>query len=387
MDMIIWLCIGPVLFIIGARYFFRDQVTWGESGLKVGAICLIATIGYAIAVSSQTSDTEILNGHVTAKKQNRVSCEHSYRCNCYTSCSGSGSSRSCTQHCSTCYEHSYDYDWDVYTTVGNLTIDRVNRQGTKEPPRWTAVQIGEPASRPHTYTNYLKGAPNSLFNMKMAESEMNEWKSRIPQYRQVYDYYRFDHAIDVNAGIPNIKQWNAALADILRQLGPAKQVNVTAVFIKGTSREYKEVIERAWLGGKKNDVTILFGVNGTKIEWVEAFTFGKTTGNEMLAVLLRDELQKVGDVRNVPAAINVIHKTITTSFKRVEMQKYEYLKSSIRPSVGAMVAVTIIQLLSLIGLTWWAANNEWANRALSWSTYSYGARRSSELLRGIRLRR
>lgn len=345
----LWLCLIPIALAVAGRYLLPNTITWRESAIKAGAACAVLTLGYGLAVMSVTQDIEIVNGAVTGKERNEVSCEHSYRCNCYTTCStSSDGSQSCTEHCSTCYEHSYDVDWDVLSTIGTFTIDREDRRGIDEPARWTVVKANDPVSRHNSYTNYLKAAPHSLFNTALADAETKRYAGLIPSYPEVYDYYHVSHALDVNAGVPNIKDWDSELDLTLRDLGPGKQVNVLAVFVKGQDRSYKHVLERAWIGGKKNDVIVVFGVNGETIEWVDAFTFGKTDGNHMLAVQLRDQLQALKTTADASAGVKIIRTAVVTHFNRVTMEKYKYLADDAHPS-GTVIAWIVIVMLVVFG--------------------------------------
>lgn len=351
---VLWLCLIPILLAVAARFLLPNTITWRESAIKAGAACAVLALGYGLAAMSMTRDTEILNGAVTSKERNKVSCDHSYRCNCYTSCTtSSNGSQSCTEHCSTCYEHSYDVDWDVLTTLGTINIDRVDRQGLDEPERWTIVKVGDPVSRNNSYTNYLKAAPHSLFNTALAEAETKSYAGLIPDYPEVYDYYHVTHALDVNAGVRNIKDWDHQLDLTLRDLGPGKQVNVLAVFVKGQSRSYKNVLERAWLGGKKNDVIVVFGVNGETIEWVDAFTFGKTDGNHMLAVQLRDRLQALKSTADASAGVAIIRSAVITHFNRVTMEKYKYLAEDAGPSATVIMVIVFVMLLAFGSLLYY----------------------------------
>lgn len=347
MDLALWLCLIPLVWAAIAHFVLPKTVSWREGALQGGIGVFLVLVIYMSMFWSNTTDVELLNGQVTSKQQTRVSCSHSYSCNCRESCSGSGSNRSCSTTCDTCYEHPYDWDWDVLTTVGTITIDRIDRRGSYEPPRWTAVQIGEPAAREHRYTNYIKAAPHSLFNMKLAEQDAKKHAALIPVYPRVYDYYRVDHVIDINTGVKNRQQWDAEIDASLRSLGGLKQANIIVVFVRGVGREYKTVLERAWVGGKKNDVVIIVGTEGTAIKWVEAFTFGKTSGNAMLAVRLRDELQAFGTTTEPAAAVAIITRLITTNFKRKPMAEYKYLASEAGPSatqLGWLVGILTILL-------------------------------------------
>lgn len=347
MEIALWLCLIPLVWAAIAHFALPNTISWKEGLLQGGGVAVVVVLIFGIMSYSNTRDTEILNGQVTAKKQVYTSCEHSYQCNCYTTCSGTGSSRSCTRHCSTCYEHSNDWDWRVSTTVGSMNISRVDRRGSYEPPRFSAVVIGEPAAVQSAYTNYVKAAPSSLFNTKLAENEAKAKAALIPKYPSVYDYYRVDHTIDIQAGVANRKAWDDEIDQALKTLGAAKQTNIVLVFVGKQDRSYKDMLERAWLGGKKNDVIIVVGVTGTKIDWVEAFTFGKTSGNAILAVKIRDELQKYGTTEDAKAGVGIITKAIAFDFHRKNMKDYEYLKAEGGPSatqVGWLVAIVLLIL-------------------------------------------
>lgn len=350
MQFILWMSIVPIVWAILARFVFKNSICWKESGIIAGVGVLLLSIGYAIMMMSATDDVEILNGQVTGKEKVRVSCSHSYTCNCVTSCTGSGANQSCSTICQTCYEHSHDFDWRVATTVGKLEINRVDRQGTEEPPRWTAVQIGEPAAVENSYTNYLKAAPNSLFDMKLAESEIGKYN--LPPVNGVYDYYRYDPVIDLSGKVTNVKQWNAHLRHEMRRLGPLKQVNVVVVFVPASvGIEYASTLERARLGGKKNEVTIVIGVEETKIEWVQSFTFGRSSGNGAVNVNLREDLIALGTTSNPAAGVAAISSDVRSYFVRREMKDYEYLKNEIRPTPRGVGTLMFLQLLLLSGIT------------------------------------
>jgi hypothetical protein len=155
----------------------------------------------AIMMSSNTRDVEVWNGQVTGKYSEKVSCSHSYSCNCYRSCSGSGKNRSCSTICQTCYEHSYDVSWRVESNIGTYTISRIDRRGLSKPPRWDRVKIGEPVSDTHTYTNYIKGSPDSLFHKKKL---LKKYQKDLPKYQsKVYDYYRLNRLVNLGVNVDN----------------------------------------------------------------------------------------------------------------------------------------------------------------------------------------
>lgn len=303
-------------------------------------------IGFSWA---STSDFNILNGKVVSKDRERVSCEHSYSCNCHTV----GSGNTTSTQCDTCYEHSYDVDWNVRTTVGIFQIDRVNRQGTIQPDRWTKVNIGEPASSRERITNYVLASSDSLFNKKAFQTDGIKYGKMLPAYQDdTYDYYKYDHVLNVGVTGLDMIKYNAGIAEMLRDVGPSKQVNVLMVFAPTSDQEYKNALERHWIGGKKNDVVIVVGVtNYPKIDFVDAFSFGKSSGNELLMVDLRNNIQEIGDVSRVGDIVNIVGADVSKEFKRESMKKFSYLKADYFPSMTQLIFGGICYMILLIALT------------------------------------
>lgn len=342
-----------------AHLIFRPKITLMESLAQAGIATVVAALVVVCIYYKDMGDTAVINGQITDKKQVRVSCSHSYECNCYytTSCSGSGTSRSCstTKHCSTCYEHSNDWDWDVFSTVGNFSIDRIDRQGKREPPRWTLVQIGEPAANTVSYLNYVKAAPQSLFAMNQLEDDKVKFAGMFPQYPQIYDYYRINRIMQIGVQYPQAQKLNDNLNMALRSMGAAKQVNINVIFVKTTDTQYRYALERAWLGGKKNDVTVMIGMDSTgAFSWVDTMTFGKNAGNELTAVVMRDRIKALAAAQqfgNADLLSNEIVATINKEFHRKEMKDYEYLKDDYSPSQTAIIWFIIIQMVVLVGTT------------------------------------
>jgi hypothetical protein len=146
---------------------------------------------------------------------------------------------------------------------------------------------------------------------------------------------------------------NLGLGNMLRTLGPTKQVNLVMLLVPTNDPNYRYALESHWSGGKKNDVTIILGITDfPKVEFVDVMTFGGNIGNEYLRTVLRDELTKIGTF-DPETMLPAIEKTIAKNYKRPEMQKFEYLKAEIQPATWVMILATIISIVLPIGLTFW----------------------------------
>jgi hypothetical protein len=323
-----------------AKKVWNTDITWQEMGLNIIIITVACIAVWQLGRYAKMADTEIWNGQVIAKEQVRVSCEHSYQCHCKTNSKGSSS-------CDTCYEHINDWDWMVRTTAGDIEIDRIDRRGSDEPPRWTSAADGQPVALPKSFDNYVKAAQLSVFHEQRAVEK--QFVSMIPQYPNgVYDYHYVNRVLPMGVNIPDIVLWNNELALMLRSIGPSKQANVVIVFVNSTDATYADALNRAWLGGKKNDVIVVVGTTKyPAIDWVRVLSW---TDEQIFKVQLRDELlnEKTVD-RN--KFLGIIAKNVVTTFKRKHMKDFEYLKDEIDPDPEIVILVALLATLGSLGLT------------------------------------
>jgi hypothetical protein len=324
-------------------------------------------VAVSLSYYSQVSDHEVLNGQVTSKRHEDVSCRHSYECRCRqvpsssTQCSGTGSSRSCRsvttyrRVCDTCYEHSFDREWWVYSDIGQTEIDSVSRQGLTTPPRWDKAIVGEPYAQMGFYKNYLLAAKDSLFRTTASPTML----AKVPTYGSTYDYYRFDHARAVDVDVPNLKEWNVQLANTLKLIASRKQVNINVLFTK-LDRTFAEALESEWVGGKKNDVTVVIGVKEwPKVEWVQVFTFARSAGNELTTIQIRDAILANPEfLSNPQVSVSTIGSIVSKTYKRKSMEEFEYVLQEATPTIKTTV-ITVILLIILMGvMTYFFSRND-----------------------------
>lgn len=343
----------PILVCFFA-WFFTDKITWKEVAVQLGIQIIFIGIMSFLMLNANMSDREAWNGYVTKKWSEKVSCRHSYKCFCYTTCrnvcSGSGKTKSChqscTEHCKTCYEHKYDVDWYAKNNIGeSWDIDTVDRQGIKEPPRWTAINIGEPTSSLHSYENYIKGSPDSLFHKtNFTEEEVNT----LPAYPdRIYDYWKLNRFVQLGTNFSDVKEWNEGISKLSGELGSKKQVNIIIVLVKDKPQEFFYTLERFWLGGKKNDVILIIGTNSSRsILWANVMSLS----NEEFKVYLRNDILGLNYIDR-EKVLSTIKENVESKYIRRPMKDFEYLKESIKPTKGQWIAGMIFGLLLSFGLS------------------------------------
>lgn len=331
------LAVGLVLL---PKIGFIGETEWRQVAIVLGVSVLIVSAGWFLGRMGQTWDTEIMNGKVASKAQEEVSCNHSYQCRCKEICStDSKGKKSCSNSCDTCYEHTNDYDWNLKTTVGKITIDRVDSQGVREPQRFTMAKIGDPAAATHLHTNWVRGAPNSLFRDRGAAL----LALPVPDYpNEVHDYHYVNRALTVGVPVPDLAAWNLAIANSLRDLGPQKEVNFVIVFANTPDPTYSTMIENKWLGGKKNDVVVVLGTpQYPTIQWARVVSW---TDNQEFKVGLRDRLMELGKAEVGPV-MEVLTKEVSSRYSRKHMKDFEYLSSEVEIATWVMVTTLVLSLL------------------------------------------
>jgi hypothetical protein len=227
-----------------------------------------------------------------------------------------------------------------------FTINRLDRQGLDEPPRWDAITVGEPYSETRGYTNYIKGAPDTLFRH---QGLTEKYKGALPAYPQnVYDYYKLNRLVTVGVDLPDASQWNQDLMELNADLGQKKQVNTLIVVVKNQPDDYFYALEQQWMGGKKNDVVLVVSVDDTsKIQWVNTMAW---TDNKIFQVALRDSVMGVG-ILNREQIIGALHSNIQANFLRKPMKDFEYLSRTVKPTTTQWIVAMVLGLILSVGLS------------------------------------
>lgn len=344
---LIFLLFIPVIIGLAGLVFGKGRITLKEFLIQEAVIVVLITAGFFIARQVNAYDKEIWSGKVVRKAQEKVSCEHSYSCNCIPVSCG----KNCTTIvCRTCYDHSYDYDWNLYTSnEEKIKIKRIDRQGAKEPPRFAKAGIGDPTALSHEYTNYIKANPRTILKR---DGFKEKYEKFIPPYPiQIYDYHYVDRFLTPGLAVIDALSWNGGLMKINAEVGKEKKVNVIIAAVPVADSAYIHALEEAWLGGKKNDLVLILGVpDFPKISWVRVMSW---TRAEELKIELRGRIEKIGTMEKREEILKTVKDLIVQNNDviRRPMADFEYLNASVRPPFWAMVLIFVLGVGSSIGLT------------------------------------
>ena len=354
--------IVPFLF----KLKFKRRVTFLEWGACSLGAMLISFGVFKLGSFGALQDTEVWNGHVTSLQTVKKDCQYPgwydysdsfctnentrevYSHTEYYECGTTKSPQTCSRDVYDT-EYSYDYPWEkkyyVNSTLKQFMIRRVDDRGAKVPPRYTSTQVGDPVSITKSYTNYLKAADMSILNpqnIAVSEQEL----ALVPSYPiGIYDYYKINRFVQVGSKIPaaEVAKWNSGISEVAKVVGPVKQANPVIV-VTDQPQYIRYAIERKWNGGKKNDIIVLIGVDGDKVEWVDVITFLSNTGNEFMTRQLQTMITEVGTLDR-DAILNITQKTIIEKFDRKPMQSVEYLKDEFEPPLWVKITALLCSLI------------------------------------------
>ena len=365
---LLWLAIGPVLIPLLAKLFFPHKISWIELLLNIIVVLALTAGIYSIAKHNNISDVEVINGQITEKtfstytctrNMPSAGCRHSYSCNCrtvrYTStCYRNGKSYTCTKTkrvCDTCYRYPWERDYYLQSDIGRFSVPRQDPQGATEPLRWVRTEIGEPASRHNSYTNWIKASADSLF--KEHKGLLEQFKD-LPDYpNKIYDIYKIDRVILLGNINFNTEFLNKELSEILKILGPQKQANIIIVITDNPDDSIAYALRAKWDGFKKNDIVINIGVDESNVvQWTKVFSWSK---NEMVNIVLEDEIYKHFSKKPIESnyLILTIFHNVTQYFERRSMKEFEYLtQDAVMVPTYLWATLILLSIFGTIGLSY-----------------------------------
>lgn len=358
-----WLLVVPLLlsgatYFILARFAGSQQLSWQDhakmAGLCLGGLIISAGIisaAFYAGKGSRTADTQVLNGEVTGKNRVHDSYVRTYQCRCREICTGTGSSRSCTTTCDTCYEDRYTVTWNVFSNVGTFRINHLDSTSrsvyrSPDPPFYTQASKGDPVAALSSYTNYIKAVPESLFR-PVSKDLKQRFADLIPAYPlNSYGFYSLDRVLTPGITVPDLKVWNHRLAHALKTLGPTKQANVVIVIAKTADPSYFYALQDAWINGKKNDVVVVIGApEFPKPAWVNVMAL---TDKKLMQVKLRDDIMAL-ETLTAEAVIGAINHNVLSYHQRKSMKDFEYLNAQIDPPTWVIVLTLVLIVAAYVG--------------------------------------
>jgi hypothetical protein len=386
-----WIMIAiSVVFGIYRKLTNKDEFLWKELFIQI-PVSLIVLLGlYTVFFTTSTdiSDIEVWNGHVTKAEYYEKWTEK------IESTDDKGNkSVSFVEH---------PPEWKVLTTAGDFTTNqgvyanyRNRFHGEKKETvfRMNQSSIGDgnmyyvpceqnprdliPASRPHLYVNYLKASDS----IRKLRGNVDAYKAYLQPYPKVrensFGAIEFDRVVVAGVQVP--ADWSSAvdsrLDHELKTLSFRKKVNVVVYVVGSKDRNFANALRESWIQGKKNDVIVVIGsTQFPKAEWFDVIAWTKV---EEFPIQLRNRLMDLGDLTSADEFVNIVVQEIgkpksAGGYERSPMSDYEYLLSDISLPVWCQVIVVLIGAAAAWFTSVMLINNRWRQWSPSnWTSGSF----------------
>jgi len=367
MDAILMIAIAiPLIAAIVVRFVFQQTITWLEAAVQSLLVIAIVSGAWAVGRYSGAWDTELWNGEIVKKEIQREDCPWGWRDSTHWFCTEyrtrsvkDGQTCSTVDGKTTCRDkyktqYKYIYDWEqkfyLYTNVEKtFTIPRVDAQGAKTPPRFSAAYVGEPVAVENGYSNWVRGAVNSLYHEDGAVEE--KYKDILPEYPiAVYDYYKVNRVVKVG-NVQIHPATNEYLREALKTLGPQRQMNAVLVVVDANvaDQSFPYAVRRYWMGFKKNDAVVFVGVKDGNLAWSQVMSWSKKS---LFDIALRDKInESIGKPVDYAGVIADLKTIGLQHYERRSMKEFEYLKAMIPVPTWLTILVMVVSLLGTVGLT------------------------------------
>jgi len=342
----------PVVIALFLALTHREYI-WKEFGIQVVATLAYVAVIYSLLFSVTTDiwDTNYFNGKVASSTYYEEWDEEVTYTETY-SCGTSKNPRTCTR-IKTRIDHHPAY-YQIKTNLGEtIPISRgdylkAKREfGTKfvNISRSNQVSFGDGdkyVSRPnktiptavgHTYENLVAVAKDNVIHTKVPKEEIQQLLKvgvlrEYPRlYEGKYGETKLNRIIDTTGRIKNPNEQLDILNHIATKVGITKQANPILYVVDSEKydRSFKDALSQFWKMGKKNDITLVVGVDKKGIiQWSDVICF---TNNTDFIIDMQNTFKDV-PINNSAVLMNMQYH-INKSYIRKPMKEFEYLKENI----------------------------------------------------------
>jgi len=337
--------VAIALFLV----FTNREYIWKEFGIQVGITLIYVSIIYALVFSTTTDlwDTNYYNGKVSSSTyyeewKEEVTYTESY------SCGTSKNPRTCTRTKKRIDYHSpyYRIKTDLGETISISRSDwlKTKREfGAKKVDIFRSNQVswgdGDkfvitptkliPTAVGHSYENIVAVANKNVIHTKVPKEIVDQLvkSGKVREYpslyKGVYGETLLNRIIDTTNGLYEAKNIEK-MHNLASRVGKTKEAN-PILYITNEDSSITEAISQYWNKGKKNDVTLVLGVDDSGlIQWSRVICF---TNNTDFIVDMENDFKGLNIDSN--KIITKFEKNINNSFVRKPMKEFEYLKENI----------------------------------------------------------
>jgi len=341
-----------------------------EFAIQFLAITLILIGSYFLLFSTTTDlvDNEVYNGKIV-KIIKEEPYDYNYDCSTKT-CDSTGNCRTIQKTCtSTEPEKRYivtsnkekinisKLEWNISKNDFRAKETKTYRSNQTsfsklrgEGDIWIVIPNKQiPTSVEHSYINYVVVAKHNIVNRKALESDINyhiNEKTLLPYptlYSNKYGATLLNRVIDTtNSGLASsyLKELNM----VAMRVGKSKQAN-PIIYITNQGRDFKNILETYYKGGKKNDTILILGVDDKKdIVWADSISWSKTVDFSInIGNVFTDSKFNLNEVDKI---VSTFENSIVKYYIRKPMEEFKYLSENITLPIGWQVFIFLLNVIT-----------------------------------------
>lgn len=375
-----WANLALPIIATAFLYFTSREYVLKEFGIQVGATLVFVTAIYVLLFGTTTDlwDTNYYNGKIKSSSyyeewKERVTYTESY------SCGTSKSPRTCTRTKTRIDYHS-PY-WEIRTNLGEtISITRSDYLKTKREfgtsmvrlHRSNQVSFGDgdkyvskptraiPTSVGHTYENVVRAANGNVIHVKVPKESVallvKSGKVReYPElYRGAYGETLLNRYIDTTGKTKSSSAYLKLLNNTALVVGRTKQAN-PIFYVTTEDRSITDAISQHWSMGKKNDVTLIMGIddNGT-IQWSDSICFTNISDFE---VDMENKFKGMNINADQAKIVATYTNLVNAEFVRKPMEEFNYLKENITLEWYWQLLIFLLNLALTVFISYKFMNN------------------------------
>ena len=339
----------PIAIALFLAFTHREYV-WKEFGIQVLVTFVYVFSIYMLLFSTTTDlmDTEVHNGQAVSftyveEWKERVTYTETY------SCGSSKSPRTCTRTKTRIDHHSPYYeimtsnaeiiriarrDWlNASSEFGKqfVNIHRSNQVSYGDGNKYVAHPSRLiPTAQPHTYENAVKATKMNVIHSKVPKADIDILvkEGKLREYPAIYrselGSEKLNRFIDTTHIVK--AKYLDKLNNLSVNIGRSKHGN-PIFYVTDKDRSFKGALEQHWDKGKKNDITMVFGLDTEgNIIWSDVITF---TNNTDFIVDMQNIFKGLNMNTDTDIILKKFNETVHKTWVRKPFKEFDYLKENI----------------------------------------------------------
>jgi len=356
----------------------HKEYIWKEFGIQAGATFVFVVLIYSLLFSTTTDliDNEYWSAKVSKFEyyeewKEEVTYTESY------SCGSSKNPKTCTRT-KTRIDYHPPY-WQITTSNDEtvritkseyrsaskqfghkeVNISRYNQVSWDDGDKYVSVpNIVIPTAVSHTYENLVKAVKSNVVHTKVPQSDIDlalkagTLRDYPTRYKDKFGAPKLNRFIDVTGVVKS--DYINPLNDMSIAIGQVKQGN-PIIYVVNEPRSFTDVISQHWAKGKKNDITLVVGVDDSGVVvWSDVITY---TNNTDFIVDMQNDFIGLDMNKDSTKILEIYKKHVHNQYVRKPMKEFAYLKDNITLEWYWQLLIFLMNAALTTFITWKFLNN------------------------------